>query len=368
MHLNARILIVGASGVIGAAVVEKFAAEGFEVVALSRRRPTLSPSVSFHHLSVDLTDRVQCARAVDEMRPVTHMVYAAVAEAPGLRDGWTDPALIALNRQMFANIADPIARTGGLSWLGLLQGTKAYGAHLHPIELPAREDRPRDAHANFYWEQEDHLRDLAEAHGFGWTIFRPQIVFGGAPGAVMNPVLAIGAYAAICRELALPFVYPARHALMWEVTDAALLAAAQHWAAQSPAASNQIFNVTNGDVFVLRDAWPHLAAALGLQVGEPQAFALADFFARETSVAAWGRLVRRHDLQAITLPAFLGQSQHYVDLLLDSRVIEAGGLPTLVSAIKLRKAGFTECCDSLESLLFWLRRMGEVRLLPRDLL
>lgn len=366
--MSARILVVGASGVIGAAAVEKFAGEGWDVVALSRRRPALPSGVEFQHVAVDLTDAAQCAAVAGAIGPATHLLYAAVAEAPGLLDGWTDPAMIALNRQMFANIADPVARAGALSWVGLLQGTKAYGAHIHPIELPAREDRPRDPHANFYWEQEDHLRGLADIHDFKWTIFRPQIVFGGAVGAVMNPVLAIGAYAAICRELGLPFSYPSSHALMWEVTDASLLAAAQYWATQSPLASNQIFNVTNGDVFVLRDAWPHLAAAFGLDVGEPQPMALGEFFARETSIAAWDRLVARHDLEPIKLSAFLGQSQHYVDLLLDSRVIEAGGLPTLVSAIKIRKAGFVDCCDSLESLLFWLRRMADIRLVPKDLL
>jgi len=49
-------------------------------------------------------------------------------------------------------------------------------------------------------------------------------------------------------------------------------------------------------------------------------------------------------------------------------VVKAGGLPQIVSAIKIRKAGFVECCDSLDSLLFWLRRMVETKLVPPDLL
>ena len=90
--------------------------------------------------------------------------------------------------------------------------------------------------------------------------------------------------------------------------------------------------------------------------------------AEAESIAAWDELVARHGLVAHSLDALVNQSHHYVDMLLDRRIIEAGGLPQMVSAIKIRKAGFTECCDSLDSLLFWLRRMVETRLLPPDLI
>jgi nucleoside-diphosphate-sugar epimerase len=362
--VTGRILVVGASGVIGAAAVERFAAEGFEVVAASRRKPVLPASVAFEHVPLDLDDAAACQAAVAAMGPVSHLVYAAVAEKPGLIDGWSDPGNIVRNKTMFANIAGPLAAAGKLEWVGLLQGTKAYGAHLHPMELPAREDRPRDPHPNFYWEQEDILRELAGTHGFGFTIFRPQILFGGAPGAVMNPVVAIGAFAAIAQERGLPFAYPSSAALMWEMTDALLLADGMAWAAGNRAAHGQIYNITDGDVFVLRDAWPHLAAALGLEAAEPQPRSLAAFFAEPESIAVWDRLVERHGLLPHSLAALVGESHHYVDMLLDARVIAGGGLPTIVSAIKIRKAGFTQCMDSLDSLIFWLRRMEETRVLP----
>jgi NAD(P)-dependent dehydrogenase (short-subunit alcohol dehydrogenase family) len=55
---------------------------------------------------------------------------------------------------------------------------------------------------------------------------------------------------------------------------------------------------------------------------------------------------------------------HYIDILLDERMVQRGNLPTLVSIIKIRKAGFEECCDSLRSMLLWLRRMADTALLP----
>lgn len=357
-----RVIVAGASGVIGSAAVETFSEKGFEVVALSRRRPVLPLAVRYTHVPLDLTDAKACEHFVQGIGGASHLVYAAVAEAPGLVSGWSDPELIALNKRMFANLSEPLASAGELAWTGLLQGTKAYGAHLHPITLPAREDSPRDPHANFYFEQEDCLRELARNCGFAWTILRPQVVFGGAPGAAMNPVTAIGAYAALCRELDLPFAYPSAARVMFEVTDAGLLGEALYWAARTPAAHGQIFNVTNGDTFVLRDAWDEIAAHFGLEPSELPGEKLTPLFDQDLAKAAWRELALQGGLAISELEQVLGESHHYVDMLLDERM--AQNLPCLVSNLKIRKAGFGECRDSLESMLCWLRRMAETGVLP----
>ena len=87
---------------------------------------------------------------------------------------------------MLRNLLEPVAERGQLEHVSLLQGTKAYGVHLRRIAVPARERWPRDDHANFYWLQEDLLREIAAREKFGFTIFRPQIIFGDAIGAAMN--------------------------------------------------------------------------------------------------------------------------------------------------------------------------------------
>jgi nucleoside-diphosphate-sugar epimerase len=260
MDQEGHILVVGASRVIGGSAVEHFARlEGWEVTALSRRRPVVADDCDFSHVAVDLNDAGACRRAIESLSPVTHLIYAAVAEAPGLVGGWQDSALIAANGAMFANLLDPLAQSGSLRHVSLLQGAKAYGAHHHDVEVPCREDRPRDDHPNFYWLHEDHVRLRAREAGFAFTIFRPQVLLGAAPGAAMNPVAPIGAYAAICHELGRPFAFPGEPTSLWEVVDTAVLAEAFEWAAVSPAAANQIFNLTNGDVLVPAHAWPHIA-------------------------------------------------------------------------------------------------------------
>lgn len=325
--------------------------------------PIASPGTQFNHVSADLRDDDACARLAGLLPPVTHLVYAAVSEAPGLVSGWRDDALIAENGRMLRNLLTPLAQSGSLRHVSILQGGKAYGAHVHPVTVPLRESQPRDDHANFYWLHEDTTRELAARHDFAFTIWRPQILLGKAPGAAMNPVAAIGAYATLCREIGQPFVLPGESEALWEMVDADLFAEALAWAATAPQAAGQTFNLTNGDVFVLRHAWPALAVSLGLgmQGAPPESFAA--FFASPQSQGAWQRIAARQNLRLGSLDDLLGQSHHYLDLLTGRR-IAAKEAPMLVSTIKLRKAGFGACEDSLASLLRQLAQMADLKLLP----
>ncbi|WP_445785418.1 NAD-dependent epimerase/dehydratase family protein [Sphingorhabdus sp.] len=357
------LLIAGASGVIGAGAVEHFAQlPDWDVIALSRRAPLVAVDGAFTHVSLDLTDADTCANAVAALPPVSHLIYAAVDEAPGLFSGWHDADRMALNGAMFENLLRPLAKSGNLRHVSLLQGAKAYGAHVHPVATPLREDAPRDPHPNFYWLHEDELRATAAHAGFAFTIWRPQVLIGNARGAAMNPILPIAAYAAICRERGLLFALPGNSAAIWELVDTGLLAEGMAWAAINLAAHGQTFNITNGDAFVLRHVWDDLAARIGLDPkGTPPAD-FTSFFADEVNRQAWAVLAKRNGLIEPSLSAFLGQSHHYLDLLSSPRV--AARPPVLLSTIKLRQAGFGACRDSFAALTEQLRQMVELKLLP----
>ena len=114
---------------------------------------------------MDLQDRDACAAACAKLRGITHVVYTAVYELPGLVDGWSDPVQINTNGQMLENLLDAVTVFNRLQHVTLLQGTKAYGAMVGPMRIPARESQPRVEHPNFYWLQEDFLRaQIGRAH------------------------------------------------------------------------------------------------------------------------------------------------------------------------------------------------------------
>ena len=94
-----KVVVAGATGLVGSAALRHFSAVGgCEVVALSRRKPRQLHGA--RHVAVDLTDPAQCQHAAAELQGATHLVYAALYEAPNLVDGWRDPGQIRTNDAM----------------------------------------------------------------------------------------------------------------------------------------------------------------------------------------------------------------------------------------------------------------------------
>jgi nucleoside-diphosphate-sugar epimerase len=356
------VLIAGASGLVGSATLELcLSRQGWnDVIALSRRMPEVDTTRHFRHLSVDLRDQSATRTALSELSGITHLVYAALYEKPGLVPGWSDPEQMQTNLEMLQNCLKPML-SSSLRHVTILQGTKAYGIHLHPMPVPARERAPRDDHENFYWLQEDYLKEQAQAHGFAWTILRPQLIIGRPWGVAMNLAPIIGAYAAIRQEEGKPFSFPGGVPYVWEAVDARLVADVIEWAGGSPAAVNEHFNVTNGDVFEWRNLWPGMAEVLGVALGSDEPQSMAELLANKGDV--WDAVVAKHGLRPIPLSDILGESHYYADFCFAHGATEAPP-PAFSSRIKLQRAGFTDCFDTQDTFNYWLRDLIHRRVLP----
>jgi nucleoside-diphosphate-sugar epimerase len=243
-----------------------------------------------------------------------------------------------------------------------MQGTKAYGVHTgRAMRIPAREqDAVRD-HANFYFDQQDMLEQQARRQGFGWTIFRPQIVLGVALGSAMNPVATLGAYAALLRESGQPLAYPGHPELLTECTDARLIARAVEWAWDAPQAWGEVFNIANGDVMAWRHLFERLAEFFGMPAGELVQTRMRQAMPAEAQV--WREMARREGLHVNELSDLIGLSWQYADATWSAQ--HPLPFPPLVSTIKLRQAGFGDCIDSELSVLENLHRMQALGYLPR---
>ena len=194
------VLVAGATGLVGYAALKHFTqAPDIDVIAVSRRRP---PGVVVRHLALDLTNPAACREAAEALRDVTHLVYAALFELPGLVEGWRNDQQIATNDRMLRNLLGPlIFANPKLRHVTLLQGTKAYGVHVRPLAVPAREGRSEmREQPNFYWAQEDYLRAAQAGRDWTFTILRPVLIVGEAIGGAMNLIPALGAHAAVMRE------------------------------------------------------------------------------------------------------------------------------------------------------------------------
>ncbi len=215
------------------------------------------------------------------------------------------------NLAMLRSLVEHFAEIAELKHLTLMQGTKAYGIHLHPMPVPARERFPRDDHPNFYWLQEDYIKEKAAAKTFDFTIMRPQTIVGPNTGVVMNLPPVIGAYAAICKEEGRPFGLPGGAPYVWEAVDCRLVAGAIRWAAEAPAAAGQHFNLTNGEVFAWRDLWPAFAEELGVELGPDEPVSMGEFLPPKADV--WDKIVAKHGLRRNSTTDLLGESHYYAD-------------------------------------------------------
>jgi nucleoside-diphosphate-sugar epimerase len=356
-----KILVAGASGLVGYAAVRHFAKlEGWEVVAVSRRTPDPIEGATF--ISIDLLDARRCEELFAQMSDVTHVAYAAVNEKPNLLEGWLERKQMEVNLAMLRNLFEPLHKVAkNLKHVTVLQGTKAYGAHIGPMATPARERAPRHPHENFYWLQEDYIREKQDGHAWSWTILRPQLVLGEAVGSNLNVIPAIGVYAAILKEAGLPLAFPGGPSYLFELVDVDLLARSMEWAANTSACRNEHFNITNGDVFRWPDVWPTVAEALGMKVGAPRPMSLVKEMPRQA--AQWAAIVRKYGLAAPEdMHQFVGESFGLTDFAFAYGVKEPN--PILVSTIKARQAGFHDCMDSEDLLRKCFRRFQELRLLP----
>src|ERR1700722_11993144 len=105
-----KVLVAGASGLVGFGAVRHFAKlPDWEVVAVSRRAPAHVFDTRF--VSVDLLDTDFCRNVFEQMSDVTHLVYAALSEKPGIFQGWVDRAQMEVNLSMLRNLFDPLEST-----------------------------------------------------------------------------------------------------------------------------------------------------------------------------------------------------------------------------------------------------------------
>ena len=220
---------------------------------------------------------------------MTHVFYAAYQDRPT----WAE--LVPPNLAMLVNVVDavePVAR--GLQHVSLMQGYKVYGAHLGPFKTPAREDDPPHMPPEFNVDQQQFLEQRQTGQGVDLVGDPPVRGRRFRPRQPDEPRRGIAVYASMSKELGVPLRFPGKpgaYDALLELTDAGLLAKATVWAATAPAAANQAFNITNGDLFRWNELWPKLAALVRPGGRAAVADALQDVMADKEPL--WKAMSRR---------------------------------------------------------------------------
>ena len=348
-------LVVGASGIVGSAVAALLVEQGWTVHGLARR-PAQQAGVS--PIAADLLDAAGTAAALANMQP------DAVFITTWLRQDSEDEN-IRVNSAMVRNLLDALPKPKSPRHVALVTGLKhylgpfeAYGKGALP-QTPFREDQGRLDVANFYYAQEDELFAAAARDSFTWSVHRPHTVIGKAVGNAMNMGTTLAVYATLCRERGRPFTFPGSQA-QWDgltdMTDAHQLARHLLWAATTPGAANEAFNVVNGDVFRWSWMWGRIAAWFGIVpapfdgVVRPLEQQMAD------DASLWRQIAEREGLQEPDLSRLASPWHTDADL---GRPIEV-----VTDMGKSRRLGFTAYQSTDDAFLALFEALRTEHLIP----
>jgi nucleoside-diphosphate-sugar epimerase len=184
-------------------------------------------------------------------------------------------------------------------------------------------------------------------------------MIGYALGNAMNMGVTLAVYGSLCRATGEPFVFPGspqQHGGVTDITDARLLGRHAVWSATEPAARNQAFNTTNGDVFRWRQMWTRVADGLGVEPAEYPGSADPLDGRMGHADEVWAALVAKHGLADYRASDLASWWHTDADL---SREIE-----TFADMSKSRSLGFLDYQDSARSFLDLFDTLRAQRIIP----
>ncbi|KAK4144951.1 NAD(P)-binding domain protein [Dichotomopilus funicola] len=280
-------IVVGATGILGREIVKQLSKtpEKWKTIyALSRSKKDEYPA-NVVHKHVDLLSSAEQMGKDLEGIDAEYIFFTAYLQKDTEQANWD------VNGDMLDNFLKAVPHTKTKRIL-LVTGAKQYGVHLGQPKNPLLESDPwltgTDFPPNFYYRQQEILHNFCAQSGPGnpskitWTVTYPNDVIGFATGNFMNLATGIGLYVAVTKELnpnppdttkPTPLPFPGSQIFYTRFdtfTSARLHATFSEWAITAPGATNQAFNVVNGDAQTWSDLWPRVAHRYGMHVPPDQ--------------------------------------------------------------------------------------------------
>ncbi|GAA6012380.1 hypothetical protein JCM10207_007067 [Rhodosporidiobolus poonsookiae] len=270
----------GANGISGLALVEALAKESEQewskIIAVSRSPPILDLSDSrISFVSMDLLgDPQELISKLKEAgaEETTHVAFFAYVPKPDEHEH------IEVNRKLFANSIEAVAQACPKITTFLLQtGYKQYGAARggeHLAKMPFKEDAPRHKAPNFYYVQEDMLKEAAEKYGWGTIVVRPNFILGASKGGGGSLSTAVALYAAARKALNEPLIFPGSEAtynLPYDFSTASNDAEFQVFLLKNEKAHGRAFNIHDGEPVPWSVMWPKIAEYFDVPIASPPA-------------------------------------------------------------------------------------------------
>ena len=254
------VLVTGAAGFIGRALVDRLLAEGAPTVAAVRRTPPPQPASGHLSTRAKLVAVGDIGPHTDWRGPLAGVdcVVHLAARVHVMREQATDPlaefrkvnvdGTLALARQA---AAAGVRRFLFISSIGVNGLCTATGRSFTERSLPA----PHNHYALSKWEAEKGLQQIAMQGGMEVVILRPPLVYGpGAKGNFMTLMQWL------TRGVPLPLgaIHNQRSLIALDNLTDVIVTCMSH-----PAAAGQVFLVSDGEDLSTTDLLRRMGAALG---------------------------------------------------------------------------------------------------------
>ena len=267
-----KILVTGASGFVGRALVERLARDGeHTVVATVRRPPSRSVPAVEYAIVGDLNPSTEWGAVVRGCDVVVH----AAARVHLMKDPATDPLaeFRRVNVQGTLNLARQ-AMACGVRRFVFVSSIRVNGGETvpdRPFE-PDDEPAPVDAYGRSKLEAELGLRKLLGDAGVGWVIVRPPLVYGPHVQANFLRMMRW-----LQRGLPLPFAGVQNQRSLIALDN---LVSLLHRCSVHPSAADEVFLAADGEDLSTAELLRRMGAALGtrarlIQVPPAMLFAAA---------------------------------------------------------------------------------------------
>ncbi|WP_207435365.1 SDR family oxidoreductase [Sabulibacter ruber] len=352
MNNKKTALVAGGNGIIGSNLAQYLTQTGnWDVIVTSRTPLHYETPATF--VPLDLLDPNAVQAKADELKGVTHVFFASYIENKTLAEQTS------VNLALLENLINGIEQVApNFEHVTFIQGGKAYGAHLGIYKTPAKETDLRTFPPNFYYSQEDFLRQASKGKKWSWTALRPDIVIGFTVGNPMNLSNLIAAYASMCKELNVAMRFPGTpraYQVVVNVTGVEVLSKSMEWAALNQNTREEIFNITNGDVFRWEQAWKKFGEFFGVEIDQPQTFSLQEYMADKGPL--WDQMVQKYGLQPYKLDKLVQWG--FGDFIFNTEY------DAFFDVNKARRYGFHEMhLDSIEHMLQTFQTLRDNKIIP----
>ncbi|KAJ8773272.1 hypothetical protein K2173_028449 [Erythroxylum novogranatense] len=361
-------LVVGITGIVGNSLAEILPLSDtpggpWKVYGVARYpRPFWNADHSVEYIQCDVSDSTDTNSKLSRITDVTHIFYVTWA------NGSKEAENCQVNGRMFRNVLNAVIQNApNVRHISLQTGSRHYIGPFESFgkgvshEPPFTEDLPRLSVPNFYYTLEDIMFEVVEKkEGMTWSVHRPDQIWGFSPYSLMNIIGTLCVYAAICKHEGKPLMFPGTKAA-WEsysiASDADLIAEHQIWAAVDPYATNEAFNINNGDVFKWKHLWKILAEQFGIEE-----YGFGEGVGRVSLVATmkgkervWEEIVRKNQLQATKLEDV--GNWWFGDLILS-------GEAPISTVNKSKEYGFLGFRNSKNSFISWIDKMKAYKIVP----